>query len=843
MIGYRAAIIWSALLATVSPACGQEPTDALGDPLPPHALARLGTTRLRHTGHGHLGGIAYSPDGRRMATLHGDIRIWDVATGKLLETVAPKESVKSVDFAADGDTLICYGVFSSAVYFLDSRSGERKAVAGEIPHPRAIATVSDKSDARPLALSADGKSVVAPFMSEVFVERTKVGSSYRMQICLRWLDTSTGKELKQIELKELHWKPTFVAISPDEKWLAFHWASEKERFVLWDCQTGKPVRHLQDYKEDPLCGCFSLDGKVLVTGGEDKVVRLWSAANGKRIRELPRHEQSVRSVAFVPGGAHLLSLSEDRVCLWDWQAGKLVREFRLENLSIRSAAVSPRGTQVAAILSGGSIAVWDLASGQLVHTPVGHHSAVRDLALTADGKALFSAGNDAILAWDVDKRTVLRRVGSPGLRADRLAMVPGGKKLVVGKYKQPPEIWDLDSNQKLKAFAGPADSYRLRLTPDGKYLAITARMAADFNRQDKDLVYLCDAQTGVVRGKVAREKENQYASMYALAFSADGKFLASGGSNEVVRITTVPDCQLVRTIDQSTTGLAFSPDGKILAVEIWSQAALFDVATGKEIMPRLGTKLNYSVGSEWPIIFSPDGRTLARSDFQGFIELWEMSTGLKRGRYEGHQGDVNALAFSADGKRLFSAGEDTTILVWDLAGTRKPMKFAEACAALGELEGRMAYRGICTLSDSPKEIIAYLQERLPTLRLPKHAHLKKMLDSLDDPAFEVREQATQELEMLQELAIPVLQKALADKPPLEVQERLKKVLERVAPDGLEGESVRLLWLRALEVLERIRSSSALQLVQRLADGPEEIRLCREARAVLRRCEKKLGRQT
>jgi len=828
MIGYRAVIIWLALLATVSPAFGQEQTDAQGDPLPTHALARLGTTRLRHTGHGRACGIAFSPDGKRMATLHDDIRIWDVATGKVLGNFAPKEWVKSVDFAADGDTLICYGRFSSAVYFLDSRSGERRAVAGEIPHPKAIATVSERNAARPLALSADGTTVVAPFMNEVFVERTEKGTISRMQTWLQWLDASTGKELKQIELKDLNWKPTFVAISPDEKWLAFHWAGEEERFVLWDCQAGKTVRHLQDYKEDPLCGCFSPDGEVLVTGGEDKVVRLWSVANGKLIRELAKHENSVRSVAYLPDGAHLLSVSRDHVCLWDCQAGKLVRDFRIENLSIEAAAACPGGTQVAAFLSGGSVAVWDLASGQLVDAPAGHRSAVNDLALAADGKTLFSAGEDAILAWDVDKHALPRRVGSPGLWADQLALVPGGKRLVVGQYKQPPEIWDLDSDQKLKAFAAPADSHRLRLTPDGKYMAILARMAYGVDRQNDEQVYLCDAQTGEVRGKVA--------STYALAFSADGKFLASDGSNGVIRITTLPDCKVVRTIDESTIGLAFSPDGKILVAGISSQAAFFDVATGKEIMPRFGTKLNYSIGREWPIVFSPDGRTLARSDFQGFIELCELSTGLERGRYEGHHGDVNALAFSADGKRLYSAGEDTTILVWDLAGTGKPMKFAEACAALGEREGRVAYRGICTLSDSPNETIAYLQERLPTLRLPEQARLKKLLNSLDDTAFDVREQATQELEMLQELAIPALQKALADNPPLEVQERLKKLLAQVAPDSLEGASVRLRWLRALEVLERIRTPAALQLVRRIADGPEELRLCREARAVLQRCK-------
>lgn len=104
--------------------------DGLGDPLPRFALARLGTERLRHQYHAMS--IAFAPDGKTLATVAGDVRLWDVASGKELRRFEnPGDMLKSIDFAADGQSLIGAGYFTQAYYFFNAeRASWHTASAG-----------------------------------------------------------------------------------------------------------------------------------------------------------------------------------------------------------------------------------------------------------------------------------------------------------------------------------------------------------------------------------------------------------------------------------------------------------------------------------------------------------------------------------------------------------------------------------------------------------------------------------------------------------------------------------------------------------------------------------------
>src|SRR5262249_48389396 len=113
---------------------------------------------------------------------------------------------------------------------------------------------------------------------------------------------------------------------------------------------------------------------------------------------------------------------------------------------------------------------------------------------------------------------------------------------------------------------------------------------------------------------------------------------------------------------------AVSPDGRFIAYgSYWNYLAIHEVLTGKTVRV-IDKQVPYGAGT---LAFSPDGRMLAWSSWRlPAIHLLDLATGKERHRFEAHKRRVTSLAFSTDGRTLISGSEDTTALLWDLAGTQ-----------------------------------------------------------------------------------------------------------------------------------------------------------------------------
>ncbi|MFO0967536.1 MAG: WD40 repeat domain-containing protein [Gemmataceae bacterium] len=808
-----------ALVLLVPPAlAGSEPApaaDAFGDPLPALALARMGTQRFWHEGHPTA--IAFSPDGKILATAAGDIRFWDAFTGKEIARFPnPGDSLKSIDFSADGKTLVGAGTYTPAVYLIDRATGKRRHCIGRPPFGREIIGVNVRNEVRPIALSADGTTVALPFVEDGSEERSHDAKRFRG---IRWHDIATGKQVAEFELGET--RPRFIAL--DRAGKSFACLDAEETIVVWNRATGLARWRLRGHAESPLCAAFSGDGSILASGSVDRSVILWDMKTGRLARKLGAHEGPVRSVCFLPDGVTLLSLSSDQVCLWRVTTGEKLREFWSPRNHFVNAAIAPDGDRIAA-MDGNVAVVWETASGRLLSPRESHRKAVNAVAFSSDGKRIASGGNDDVMLWD-GKGKHIGKLGESGTSAERLAFLPGDKQLVLQAYGETPEVWDMASGKRVRIFSGPKRTFHMRLAPDGKTIATVGEKSTP----PLPLLLLWD----IDKGEVCREVgvRSEASSKRAIVFHPDGKGIATGESLTIWN----PETGMVSlSISDPGDSIAFSPDGKMIATaHIFGEVALYEAATGKRLS-KFGERGGWGVGIEWPLFFSPDGRSLALGDKEGVVHLYETATGGERRRFRGHTGHVLGLAFSPDGTKLASASRDTTIVLWDLTAPRPDKEGGSApWDDLASGDAAQAYDAICSFVMG-KDALGRIKASAPSLKKASVEKMEQLIADLQSEEFKVREQATRHLERLQELAFPALENALRRSTSLEATRRLARLVERTEPGKLVPGSERLRWLRILEVLERLRTREAIEIVRDLAEGDSEVRLVQEARTVLRR---------
>jgi hypothetical protein len=369
-------------------------------------------------------------------------------------------------------------------------------------------------------------------------------------------------------------------------------------------------------------------------------------------------------------------------------------------------------------------------------------------------------------------------------------------------------------------------------------------------------VRLWDVETGqelqVMRG--------QQGDVRCLAFSPDNKVLVSGSNYfdqargnvnvfEVQAWDTATGKKLFHVQRDNANGqtLAFAPDGKALALAgQGGTVGLWDAVTGKELRP-----LDMAGAGGWvntPLVFASDGKTLAAGmmDNTGMVSkvvVWEVASGGVRQEFTGHQGVVMSLAFSLDGKTLATGGADTTVLLWDLSGRGTGQEPAAQLTAneldalwadLASSDARKAGEGMRRLMAAPADSVPLLQKRVQPAsdKSADAEQIAKWVAQLDDEDFSIRTQAARELEHVGPAAKAPLQKALEGKPSAETRRQVERLLERLESSAPSPDALRP--SRALEVLERIGTPEARQVLEGLAKGQPDAALTQEAKAALAR---------
>jgi WD40 repeat protein len=654
---------------------------------------------------------------------------------------------------------------------------------------------------------------------------SRFGGFYHSNLVKVW-ETETGKELWKAENEGETPHSALLAFTADSKTL-LHIDNHARKGTFFEATTGKEIRELGGQAPDGFWSAgFSSDGKLLATrevswASGRLSIRLWDPATGKE-KGTPLGESA--------------STQGSRGYLFD--------------VFSPSCAFAPDGKTLAAT-QGHAVRLWDVASGKEVTRVVGQHTRICSLGFSADGRTLTTAGEDgAVQLWDVSTSKVLARV--PAAKPTSLAgtsVAPDGRfaaRLEQGEGAV--RLWDLPAGKEARSLTVTADHADcFAFSPDGKYLAMKGRGA----QAEEGPIYLWETATGKELAQLPESIERGgLFHVTCLALSADNAFLACArntlrplgqdvGARQVVKCALslwsigarrqLSQWELPRHIVE----LVLSPTGRTMAVVYQDNSiGVWELATQKE---------RYRMAAENVrcVKFSPGGRTLAVGCFDHNVRLYDAFSGKELRRLEGHQGYVEALAFSADGKALASGASDTTALVWDLAVSAAPAPAAdltqqELAALRTDLSETDAAKGLKAMQRlaGARQTVAWLREQLKPAPGVEARRLEQLIGELGSNDFAVRQKAHEELEKLGELAGPALRKAIAAKPSLDVQQRIDSLLAKLGQ--VELTTPQLQAIRAVEVLEHIGTPEAVQLLTALAKGAPGARLTREAEAALQR---------
>jgi WD40 repeat protein len=489
--------------------------------------------------------LAFSANGKLIASGHdnGNIRIWDVEKRKLLHDFpGAHRAVSALVFSPDGNSLASAGE-EKQIHLWDLSSGEpKKTLAGHKDRIPGLAW----HPSQPRLFSAGWDTTV------------------------RVWDTSKGDPV--ILLNSHATQVLTLAISPDGNLLAS--ADSSDTIHLWDLGRNREVKVWAGNGAEVRCLAFSPDGRRLACGGADRVIH---------IKDVHRDESSAgpsdglsfrAGVSLTPDGSRLLSLSPScSLRVWETATGRPAIEPQNAG-AMRSFALSPDGKTIAGSLAievsedrlkyGGtgipSLFFWDTLTGQRRLLLDGQAPPITTFAFSPDGKMLASANylKSDVWLWDTATGQPLLLIpnANEGCSIEALAFHPRGEYLAVGGIDWMATsgsdgavaLWDVAQRCQIAIFGRGTTA--LAFHPTGTRLAASSLVR---------VVQVLETPSG----KLLAELTGHTEAVTCLAYSPDGRWLATGGDDHCVRLCDANTNALAATVqlDTQLKALCFSADG------------------------------------------------------------------------------------------------------------------------------------------------------------------------------------------------------------------------------------------------------------------------------------------
>ncbi len=607
-----------------------------------------------------FGGIVfalYHPDGDLIATgdANGDVSLWQIADGQRIAVYQGHTNwTRALAFSPDGNILVSSSE-DCTVRLWDVRSGRQLAMLG--PHTHPFRGMVFSQDGQRLVIASDDcliriydfPKLIADtsllqaidrhciqilrghtnwvFSVKYSPDESRLASASADGTVRIW-DVATS-ECVQI-LPHEHWVIRTL-FSPDGRDLIVSGMSAT--IYIWNPVDGQLTQTLTGHSDWVWSIDLSADGQTLISTGEDRTIRMWDLRTGSDRTIFRAHQDRIWTVALAPDDRHAVTGSEDRtIKIWDLHRGKCVKTINGYGNWIKSIAFIPQQDWLASSHRDGRIRLWQLQHLSCIHTLTGHTDAVVAIAISHDGSYLASSSLDrTIRIWDLQSLVCIQTIDTQVDGSCSLVFSPNRNRLIAGNDRADLQIWDIATGQLDRTIAGHPNRIQAVAVCQVQNLLVTAC---------ESMLRIWDLQTYKCLHTIIAHQ----LPIICVAFSPDGRYLATGSMDKTVKIwdTHSWDClQTLRGHHSLTLTVAFSP-----------------------------TPVRSGTNDDYQLIVGSGDRLITR---------WNIHTGECLQTYVGHTNWVWSIAYSPDGSQIASAGEDETIKIWavespdPLARTTQPL--------------------------------------------------------------------------------------------------------------------------------------------------------------------------
>lgn len=448
--------------------------------------------------------------------------------------------------------------------------------------------------------------------------------------------------------------------------------------------------------------CVHPDGRWVLSGGDDRNLRLWDVTNGRLLRTLGGHTRRVSGIAVSEDGTLAVSGGDDATLrLWDLQTGRCRKKIDASG-KVFGVALSPNGRWAAATsgaretamgVDGTLIQVWDLETERCLSELPGHGRAVRSVALSADGRRLLSGADDhTVRLWDVATKTQLLLFEGHTHFVSCVRMNADATRALSASWDQTIRVWDLPKKRCARVLKGHVSIVTcVALSRDGS-VAVSGSLDGTVRVWDLD------------SGCCLRTFEGHTSMVTSVALSADGRLASSASWDGTVRIWPMPRRSRAAAVPRLSVRTAYARlpsaepepdellsdaegafqenrlaqalaylrqarqstthDASARAISLWRELTPRCQRTGLRATRLLTAQAGPERTGGVQVTAAPERILSAGRD--GRLQWWDADFGRSMATLTGHRARVLALRLSVDHALAVSASADGTARVWDL---------------------------------------------------------------------------------------------------------------------------------------------------------------------------------